>query len=153
MNEYLSDQIMFFKQENLSHITNIPLCDPTISHILNTSVFVNINEVRLIKTDKGVSNSGNKITGAKLIVTFKIEGKITYISEESIKNIYGVKFEIIKSRPIIVPEEKGEKNILNLYKENNILVVPYVEGVHSRKIDSNTIYTILIILLDANICL
>lgn len=152
MENNLNDQIMFFKQENLSHITNIPLSEPSVSNILNTVVWVKINEIRLIQTDKGVSNAGIKITGSKLMVRFKIEGKITYVSEESIKSVHATKFETEKSSSIIVPREKDGKSILNLYRENRISVTPYIEGTYSRRIDEYTIYSSVLVLLDASIC-
>lgn len=153
MESCINENKGFFKQNIISHITYVPFSEPTVKEILNTSVWAEVRDIKIFKTEKGLSYKGDNLSGCKIMANILLEGKITYVGNGMENNVHGIKFSTTKSMYIILPEKISNKNIYNLYRENRIVLSAYIEGSYSRIINSNNIYTSMVIFLDANMCI
>lgn len=150
--EKLKNEVIFFKQKNIEQLIEVIGKRESISRILNTLIWIEVDDVKLIETDKGVSHDGVCLTSKKIIAQLVIHGKITYVGQERNGNINGMKFKILRSVDIVIPKAQSGKSIDKLFRENRVRVIPQVEGVYSRKIDANNIYTCMVVFVEAIIC-
>lgn len=150
--EKLQNEVMFFKQKNIDQLVEIPRQKEKISTILNTTVWATVDDIQLVETEKGVSYDGTCLTSKKIVVQLVICGKITYVTDEKSRSVHGLKLKFLRSIDIVMPENQGGKSIVKLFRENRIKVIPQVEGVYSRKIGENNIYTCMVMFVEAIIC-
>lgn len=148
----LQNEVMFFKQKNISKLIEIPRQEERINNILDTTIWADIDDIKLVETDKGVSYDGVCLTSKKIMAQLVIRGKITYVETEKSRSVHGLKFKFLKTIDIVVPEIQGGKSMVKLFRENRIKVIPHVEGIYSRKVDFNKIYTCIVMFVEATIC-
>lgn len=135
----------FLKEETIYERIVIPNENPDIKKILSSVVYPEVENIRVIKTEKGLSNEGQRLLGAIVIVGIKLKQKITYVSDNSNQAIHVIYNESFKSMPIIVPEEVNSKSIEALLRLNKITAEPYVENVYEKVIDKRNIFSSILL--------
>lgn len=139
-NQTLPEEVSYFKEEIINEILSIPCQKPDMERLLKTLVDVTVEDKKLIKTEKGLSNEGQALTGYKLVVKLRIKEKITYVADECTQSVHAAHYETIKNLFIIVPEVIDGENVCNLIKKGRLSITPYVECVESRMLDCRTIH-------------
>ncbi|MGL4367232.1 MAG: hypothetical protein ACRCTQ_02970 [Brevinemataceae bacterium] len=141
-----------FKEEEVSEIFNIPCDKPKIKEVHSISVHPEVGEVRLVETEIGKSNEGQILTGIKLVIEINLKEKITYVADEKMQYIYALSNENLKSFFIILPTEINEENTKDLLRAKRINIIPYIEAVSIRKINSYSIFKCLSLFIDVKVC-
>lgn len=117
-------KVKYFKEEIISELINLPENNPDMKGILNTLVSANIEETKLIKTEKGLSNEGQKLTGYKLLVKVKIKEKIMYIADYCTQPLHAVHKEDIVNLFIILPKKIENIDICTLLNNKKLVITP-----------------------------
>lgn len=151
LNEF-PENIKYFKEEKFCQTLKIPRSNPDIENIYDVFVNPRIIDMKLVKTNTGLSNEGQQLTGYKLIVELCIEQKITYVAEEPTQSIFAVHYESLKSMYIVLPEYINGKNVSDLFKSSRINVTPLLEHTYTRKLDLKTFNVCMLLFLDVQIC-
>ena len=60
-NVKMPERVENFKEEVLNEILEIPCQKPDMERLLQTLVSTNVEEIKLIKTEKGLSNEGQNL--------------------------------------------------------------------------------------------
>lgn len=148
----LPETANYFKEELVSEILTIPTQKPDIERVLDILVWPEIENIKLIETPVGVSNEGQRLSGAKLVVEVRLKQKVTYVANEPTQSVHAAHYETLKSMFVILPTEVGENNICDLVRTNRINVTPYIEAVHFRQLDCRTIHKCVMVFLDVKTC-
>ncbi|MBW6410130.1 hypothetical protein [Clostridium weizhouense] len=148
----LPSQVKYFKEEIINEILTIISEKPNIERILNVVVDPKIVSMKLIETEEGYSNEGQRLAGYKLIIELNIKEKITYVADEKTQSVHVAYFENMKSLFIVLPKEINCINTCELFRSNRIFVTPYVEAVKARKLDCRNIHKCILLLVNAIIC-
>ena len=130
-----------FKEIHVEEMFEIPEQKPNIEQIIKVEVNPRIKSVKLIKTVKGISMEGQKLTGLKLIVEGELKQRIQYVADVVEQNVHAMNKTMLFSTFIILPEDFCEDRIIN--------VVPYIEDISALQIDRRNIYKNITMLLDA----
>lgn len=147
-NQVLPENVQYFKEEIINEILTIPCSSPDIERLLKTLVDVTVEETKIIKTEKGLSNEGQILTGSKLVIKLRIKEKITYVADECRQSVHASSYENIKNTFIILPEEIDGEQVCNLLKKGKLRITPYVECVESRMLDKRTIHKCVMLIVD-----
>ncbi|MGL6104792.1 hypothetical protein [Romboutsia sp.] len=141
----------YFKEVSLCEILEIDPQKPDIENILDVLVWPEIENISVVETIKGTSYEGQKLSGIKLVVNVKLKEKVIYTADNKIQSVHAAHFEELKSVFIIVPEFINGRNIHELVKFNQINIMPYIESVYKRKLNSRSIHKCVLLILDAKI--
>ena len=147
-NMKLPETVTNFKEEILNEILEIPCQKPDMERLLQTLVSTNVEEIKLIKTEKGLSNEGQNLTGHKLIVKLKISEKIMYVADYPTQPIHAAHYDDIKNFFVILPEEIDGVCVTDLIKTKKLIVTAYVECVEARMLDERHIQKCVMLLID-----
>ncbi|MGL5066533.1 MAG: hypothetical protein ACRC6T_01720 [Sarcina sp.] len=147
-NQSIPEYSKYFKEEIINEILAIPCQKPDMERLLKTLVDVTVEDKKLIKTEKGLSNEGQILTGYKLVVKLRIKEKITYVADHCTQSVHAAHFETIKNLFIIIPEEIDGEDICKIFKKGRLSITPYVECVESRMLDERTIHKCVMLLVD-----
>lgn len=142
----------YFKEELISEILTIPSQKPNMERILKVLVNPEVESIKLIKTEVGMSNEGQNLTGYKLVVEINIQEKITYVADEKTQGVYAAHFENMKSIFIVLPKEFEGQDICELVRSNRISVTPYIEAVKARMLDCRRVYKCIMLFVDVKMC-
>lgn len=116
---------------------------PYIDYVNDMNVDVDIVNYHIIKTIKGESNEGQISTGNKLLVQGMLKEIIEYTTEDLNVGIYSILINIPFSVFIVLPSN---------FKEGSKIKVDYqIEDVSFSKVDNNSVYTNVCLLLAAQI--
>jgi len=137
-----------FKEEIINEILEIPCQKPDMERLLNVIVSTNVEEIKLIKTEKGLSNEGQKLSGYKLIVKLKISEKVMYVANYPTQPIHAAHYDDVKNFFVILPEEIDGVPVCDLIKYKKLIVTPYIECVESRMLDARHIQKCVMLLID-----
>lgn len=121
-----------FKQLNIDEIVKIPSQKPDIESVLNVLVDVVITETRVIKTIKGTSIGGQKLTGFKLIVQGKLNQKVEYVADKAEQSVHSAHFVAPFSSFIILPEDFEEST--------NVEVEAFIEDIFYKIVNRRTLF-------------
>lgn len=134
-----TDNVLTFKEFNISEMLELPICLCDISNILKAAVSVNITNKQIFKTPIATSAEGQSLTGLKIGIEGEIDTKLTYIEDSAPKsiNVLNYKSKFYVSTPI--PDYI--KNI------NSLLINVYVENINVQKVDDDMLSENLVLLL------
>ncbi|MGL4990547.1 MAG: hypothetical protein ACRC57_05160 [Sarcina sp.] len=147
-NQNMPEEVKYFKEEIINEILVIPSQKPDMERFLKALVDITVEDKKLIKTEKGLSNEGQILTGYKLIIKLRIKEKITYVADECTQSVHAAHFETIKNLFIIMPEKIDDEDVCKLLKRGKLSVTPYVECVESRMLDERTIHKCVMFLVE-----
>lgn len=133
-----------FKQINIQEYIEIPDIKPDIEEILDICIDIDIVYKDIIRTSKGTSYEGQKITGCKLLVAGFLKLHIQYIADEVKQSVYSANFNIPFATYIVLPE-----NYCELFPVN---VKVYLEDIFYQQIDKRHIFKNVTLLLTGIIC-
>ncbi|MEF9934297.1 MAG: hypothetical protein RR539_05475 [Clostridium sp.] len=139
-NQSLPQNVKYFKEEIINEILTIPDQKPDMERVLKALVSVNVESIKLIETEKGISNEGQNLTGYKLIVKLRIKEKLTYVADRCTQPVHAAHYENVKSLFVILPETIDGERTCDLIKRNKLNVVPYVECVEARMLDERHVH-------------
>lgn len=140
--------VKYFKEEIINEILEIPPQKPDIERLLNTLVSVNVDSLKLIRTEKGLSNEGQNLSGYKLLVKVRIREKVMYVADQCSQPVHASHYEDVRNFFVILPEEIDDIPVCNLYKSGKLLVTPYVECVETKMLDKRHIHKCVMLLID-----
>ena len=144
----MPETVVNFKEEVMNEILSIPTQKPDMERLLQTLVSTNVEEIKLIKTEKGLSNEGQYLTGYKLIVKLKIKEKVMYVANYPTQPIHAAHYEDVKNFFVILPEEIDGVPVCDLIKYKKLIVTPYIECVEARMLDERHIQKCVMLLID-----
>lgn len=147
-NQELPEEVKYFKEEIINEILEIPCQKPDMERLLKAMVWTNIESTKLVKTEKGLSNEGQKLTGYKLVVKIRISEKVTYVADVCTQPMHAAHYENIKNFFVILPEEIDGEDICDLLKHNKLIITPYVECVEARMLDKRHIQKCVMLLIN-----
>ena len=142
---------IYFKEEAITELLSIPTQKPDMENILDILVWPEIENVNLIETMEGVSNEGQRLTGAKLVVEVRLKQKVTYVAAEETQSVHAAHYEILKSMFVIIPDRIDGRKACDLLRSGKINVTPYIESVHFDMLDPRTIHKCVLLFLDVTI--
>jgi hypothetical protein len=143
---------MYFKEEIVDDILIIPCQKPNIERILDLVAWASIETYKLIDTEIGNSQEGQRLTGKKLVVEVILKEKVTYVADEPTQSGHAAHYEKLKSIFVILPEKVGENYTCDLVRANRISVTPYVEDLCYRQISGREIHRCLMLFVDVKMC-
>lgn len=148
----LPKDVKYFKEEEISEILTIPCQKPDVENVLSVLVSPEVEDIKVIDTEVGISNEGQVLTGSKLIVELRIKEKITYVADEETQSVHAAHYENLKSFFVVIPNEIDGEYACDLLRSNRISVTPYVEAVHSKMLDKRTIFKCVLLFIDVKFC-
>lgn len=145
----LPENAEYFKEELIKELLVIPDAKPDIENILDILVWVDVIEYKLITTEKGTANSGQNLSGLKLVVKIRLKEKVMYVADRCTQSVHAAHYETIKSLFIILPEKIDGMDTCKLVKRKQLKVIPYVEAVCFRKLNERCIQKCVMLLVEA----
>ncbi|WP_297519993.1 hypothetical protein [uncultured Clostridium sp.] len=143
---------IYFKELEFAEFLELENTDPDIDSVNSIKIWPEVEDIQVIKTEIGISNEGQKLTGTKLIIIVKINEKITYSGVSTDEPVHIIYNEVYKSLFIIVPENLKKLDIKALIRANRVFIAPYVQTVYARKFSCRKIYKATSIFIEARIC-
>ena len=143
---------VYFKEIEFSNFLELNENYKYIESVNSIKIWAEVESAEVVKTEKGISNEGQKLTGTEISVVLKISEKITYSGKFKNEPVQVVYNEMYKSLFIPVPEELKKLDIKALLRANRVVIAPYVETVYARKFDDRKIYKAASIFVEARIC-
>lgn len=140
-----------FKEYNLCDVMNIPQNRPEINKVLESSVYPEVKDIKIIDTINETSNEGNELSGHKLIVELYMKEKVIYNTKNRAESVHAMRFDTLKSLSVVIPKEINNKSTYDLFRSGRLEVNPYVEAVHIRKIDKRNVHRTLLLFIDIKI--
>lgn len=152
INSKMPDKMTYFKEDLISKIVSVPPQKPDIKNIIRIISDISILEIELIETEVGKSNEGQNLSGYKLVVKIKIEGKILYARDGLCSSVHSTHFEAVQSNFIVLPNEYNGENICELVRTGHINVTPYIEAEKVMKLDERNYNICILYIVDTKIC-
>lgn len=147
-NQKLPEYVRYFKEEIINEILELPEEKPDMERILKAVAWASVESIKLIETEKGLSNEGQKLTGYKLVVKVRISEKISYVADYCTQPMHVANYEMIKNFFVILPEEIDGEDLCNLLKRQKLVVTPYIECVETRMLDERHIHKCVMLLIN-----
>lgn len=119
-----------------------------MERLLNTLVSVSVESTKLIRTEKGLSNEGQNLSGYKLLVKLRLREKVMYVADRCTQPVHASHYEDIQNFFVILPETIDNVTVCDLYKYGKLLVTPYVECVETRMLDPRHVHKCVMLLID-----
>lgn len=141
----------YFKEAVIQEIINIPSEKPDIERIQKIMVWPEIEDMKLITTEKGVSNEGQILTGLKLLVKLRLKQKILYVADRCTQSLHAAHFDNITNLFIIVPEYIGSDATCTLFAKGQLRVTPYIETVQFRMINERCVHKCVSVFLNMEV--
>ncbi len=134
-------EVTIFKQEIINEIQKLKDDRPDIERLLDTLISIEVLKTEFVKTEKGVSQEGQILTGNKLLVKLCIKEKTKYVADYKTQPVHVEFFETYKSFFIILPDYIDEC-------DENIVVTPIIENVETKMLDHRHIQKSIMLLLN-----
>jgi hypothetical protein len=151
-NEMLPRTAKYFKEELISHIEVLNRGNPDIESLVDYIATAEIINYTLKEDYKAMSIEGQRMSGKKLIIEVLFKNRLSYDSTEIKYGINIVFSSFIKSIFIVVPEKIGNDYVCDLIRAQKFMITPYIEEVHSRKLDDRRIHIASILFVDLKFC-
>ncbi|MGL6104789.1 hypothetical protein [Romboutsia sp.] len=148
----LPTEAIYFKEESICEVLSIPCQKPDMERILDMMVWPEIESMKIVETVQGLSNEGQRLTGIKLVVEVRLKEKLTYVALEPTQSVHAAHFESLKSMFIVLPAEVDGRSTCDLVRTGRISVIPYVEAVYPRMLDSRTVHKCVLLFINAKLC-
>lgn len=152
ISDIFPEEIEYFKEEHVNKVFFIPDDKPCIENVCDVLIYPKVVNKKLIKTQTGFSNEGQKLTGYKLVVELGIDIKVTYVADEPTQSIYAVHYETLKSMFIILPEIVCGRPVCDLFNASRLTINPYIEHSHTKILSDQNINICMLVLLDVKFC-
>lgn len=135
--EYPTDNEIF-TQFILDNFLVVDQCE--VNRIINLNSQINIEDLKLIKTAKGLSLENQNLTGSQLMIKGQIRYELSYYDIDEC--IYNKSFNEYFCKEITLP--------LTIKSAASINVIPYIENTNTNIITSNKIQICSSIFLEVN---
>jgi len=143
---------LYFTEVTIPETLTIPAAKPDMEQLLSIQVEAVVVSVRSVVTPIGISNEGQSISGAKIIIELKLREKIKYVADEPTQSVHAAHFEnVFTSIFVVVPPTVGGVPISDLLASNRVTVTPYIEDIYGTMRDKRTIFKNTAILVDVTI--
>lgn len=133
-----------FKQINIEDETCVPIQKPDIEQIVKVYASSEIKSYKVIKTPKGTSLEGVKLTGHKLIVEGIIKYKIQYVADTKEQSVHTFHYSAPFMSFIVLPEDFSETAY--------VTVSSFIEDIYAYQLDCRCVYLNSTVLLTAESC-
>ena len=143
---------LYFKEVEFSSFLELNENYMDIESINSIKIWAEVESAEVVKTEQGISNEGQKLTGTEISIVLKISEKITYSGKSKNEPVHVIYNEMYKSLFIPVPEELKKLDIKALLRANRVVIAPYIETVYARKFNDRKIYKAASIFVEARIC-
>lgn len=130
----------YFKESIIQEIIMLPEEKPNIERIQTIMVWPEIEDMKLIPTEKGISNEGQILTGLKLLVKLSLKQKLLYVADRCTQSLHATHFDNMTNLFIIVPEVIDCEPTCALFAKGQLRVIPYIETVQFRLLDPRCIH-------------
>ncbi|MGL4850427.1 MAG: DUF7507 domain-containing protein [Clostridium sp.] len=121
-----------FKELNVDKVLSIPCQKPDIEDINDVFATAEIKDFYVIKTMKGVSTEGKRLTGYKLVVNGVVSYTVEYTAAVPSQSVHSAHYCEKFSSYIIIDEESIPSPLAN--------VVPEIEDVSWQMLDSRGVF-------------
>lgn len=135
----ISNSLSSFKQIVIEQTYTLPLESPNIDSIVKSKGNVEILDSCIIKTAKGVSLEGYKLTGSKAFLDSVLNLEIEYVAKNSVQSVHGMKVKI-PFKECVVISGKYNQFIKLIYSA-------FLEGLTVLKADDRHLYISATILI------
>lgn len=133
-----------FKQINIEDEAYVPIEKPNIEQIVKVYTTAEIKTYKAIKTPKGTSLEGVRLTGHKLILEGEIKYKIQYVADSTSQSVHTFHYTTPFMSFIILPED---------FKNTTFLTVStFIEDIYINQIDCRSTYLNTTLLITAESC-
>lgn len=133
-----------FKQINIEDEACVPCQKPDIEQIVKVYATAEVKMSKTIKTPKGTSLEGIKLTGNKVIIEGEIKYKIQYVADTTIQSVHTFHYSTPFMSFVVLPED---------YTPNSHLTVSaFIEDIYSNQISCRCVYLNTTLLLTAETC-
>lgn len=133
-----------FKQINVEAEVCVPIQKPDIEQLSKVTAETVIKSSRVIRTPKGVSLEGFKLTGYKLIVEGEINYKVQYVADEITQSVHLAHFSVPFVNHVVLPE--------NFMPTSIITASAFIEDIFAQELNERCIFLNATILLVAETC-
>lgn len=133
-----------FKQINVEDEACVPIQKPDIEQIVKVYASAEIKSSKVIKTPKGTSLEGVRLTGYKLIVEGEISYKIQYVADTATQSVHTFHYKTPFMSFVVLPEDFSETSYLT--------VSAFIEDIYSHQIDCRCTYLNTTLLIIAESC-
>ena len=133
-----------FTQFNIEDEVCIPNPKPDIEQIVKVSSEAVIKNKKIVRTPKGVSLEGFKLTGHKTLVEGVINYKIQYVADTESQSVHIAHFCTPFISFIVLPE--------NFCPSSTFIISAFIEDIYVNTIDTRSIYINTTLLLTAEEC-
>ncbi|MBW4829550.1 MAG: hypothetical protein KZY61_01860 [Clostridiaceae bacterium] len=131
----------YFKQLTMSENLAIPMQKPDMEQLLGIMVEAEVISTRLVETEKGVSDEGQKLSGCKLIIELRFHEKIKYVADEPTQSVHVAEYEShYKSVFVVVPCEIDGTNVCEFVRKKKMSVNVYIEDIYAEMVDCRNIF-------------
>lgn len=133
-----------FKQINIEDEFTMPIQKPDIEQIVKVDSSAIIKNTRIIKTPKGISLEGLRLTGHKLLIEGLITYKVQYVANIAEQSTHTSNFTTPFIAFIVLSEDFSTTSQLT--------ASAFIEDVYVNTIDLRCIYVNTTLLLTAEEC-
>lgn len=133
-----------FKQINIEDEACVPIQKPDIEQIVKVYASAEVKTYKVIKTPKGTSLEGVRLTGHKLVVEGEIKYKIQYVADIKSQSVHTFHYTSPFMSFVVLPEDFSPTSFLT--------VSAFVEDIYSNQIDNRCVYLNTTILITAESC-
>ena len=133
-----------FKQINVEDEACVPIQKPDIEQIVKVYSNAEVKRYKVIKTPKGTSLEGVKLTGYKIIVEGEIKYKIQYVADTKSQSVHTFHYTTPFMSFVVLPEEFSPTSYLT--------VSAFIEDIYAHQIDCRCVYLNTTLLITAETC-
>lgn len=144
ISDYIPETSTVFKQLNVEKNFCLPEAKPDVEQILKAISELKIKSTKVIKTPKGISLEGQKLTGWKIVVEGVIKQKVQYVADEPEQSVHAAHVDIPFSTFIVLPD--------NFIMGTPVTILGYIEDVFVQKMDGRCVFINVTILLNSDLC-
>lgn len=141
----ISDELpvnpIHFKQLSVQEVMSIPTVKPDVEQIVCVFAEIIIKYSNVIRTPRGTSVEGQKLTGYKLVVEGVIAQKVEYVADEPTQSVHAAHFNMPFSTFIVLPA--------TFVPGTPVEITGYIEDIFVKLLNKREIFKNVTILLDA----
>lgn len=133
-----------FKQINVEDEACVPIQKPDIEQIVKVYASAEVKNTKVIKTPKGISLEGVRLTGFKLIVEGELTYKVQYVADIATQTVHTFHYTTPFMSFVVLPEDFSPTSY--------ITVSAFIEDIYTHQIDCRCIYLNTTLLITAESC-
>lgn len=150
--EQLPKNPVFFTEITIPETVELPCRKPDIEELISVMVDAEVISTRLVNTPTAVSCEGQVLLGHKLIIELKLRQKVKFIAKEPTQSVHAAHFEkVVSSIFVVLPPGIGTASMEALFKQNKLVVTPYIEDIYAAKLDGRRIFKNVTLLIDVTV--